>query len=52
MAQFLLDFLTPEHILVGADFDDKWQAIDVMAELLMDKKSGVSHRDLADAVAL
>ena len=48
--EHLLDFLTPDHILVGEKFTDKWNAIDSLAHLLTDK-SGVSHRDLVDAVS-
>lgn len=46
----LLDFLTPERILIGPDLEDKWQAIAEIAHLLTDSKSGVSHKDLVDAV--
>ena len=48
--QRLLDFLTPERIIVGPEFSDKWKAIDKIAHRLTDAKSGVSHKDLVDAV--
>ncbi|MFT7633892.1 MAG: MFS superfamily sulfate permease-like transporter [Mariniblastus sp.] len=46
----LLDFLTPERISIGLTLKDKWQAIDQIAHLLTDTKSGVSHKDLVAAV--
>ncbi len=48
----LLDFLTLERIIIRPTFEDKWQAIDEIAHLLTDAKSGVSHKDLVDAVNL
>ena len=48
--EHLLDFLTPERISIGIDLQDKWQAIDQIAHLITDAKSGVSHKDLVDAV--
>jgi len=39
----LLDFLTPERIIIGPAFEDKWQAIDEIAHLITDSKSGVSQ---------
>lgn len=48
--EHLLDFLTPDRIVVGQNFTDKWQAIDSLAHLLTDIKSGISHRNLVDAV--
>jgi MFS superfamily sulfate permease-like transporter/mannitol/fructose-specific phosphotransferase system IIA component (Ntr-type) len=47
--EHLLDFLTPERIIIGPAFHDKWQAIDAIAHLLTDSKSGVSHKDLVAA---
>lgn len=47
--EHLLDFLAPERIAVGLDLKDKWQAIDQIAHLIADAKSGVSHKDLVDA---
>jgi MFS superfamily sulfate permease-like transporter/mannitol/fructose-specific phosphotransferase system IIA component len=49
--ELLLDFLTPRRIVVGADFDDKWQAIEFIAKLLTDTKTGVSFEDLVAAVS-
>lgn len=48
--EHLLDFLPPEHIVIGPTFADKWQAIDAITDLLTDAKTGVSHKDLAEAV--
>lgn len=48
--EHLLDFLTPERITIDPVWEDKWQAIDQIAHLLTDSKSGVSHKDLVDAV--
>ena len=48
----LLDFLTVDRIVIDPVFEDKWQAIDEIAHLLTDSKSGVSHKDLVDAVYL
>jgi MFS superfamily sulfate permease-like transporter len=48
--EHLLDFLTPERISIGQEMKNKWQAIDQIAHLLTDIKSGVSHKDLVDAV--
>jgi PTS system fructose-specific IIC component len=48
--EHLLDFLRPERIIIDPVFEDKWQAIDTIAHLITDAKSGVSHRDLVGAV--
>ena len=49
--EHLLDFLTPDHVVVGEKFTNKWQAIDSLARLLADVNTGVSHKDLVDAVS-
>jgi MFS superfamily sulfate permease-like transporter len=49
--EHLLDFLTPDHIVIGSNFDNKWHAIDSIAHLLTDAKTGVSHKDLVQAVS-
>ncbi len=47
--EHLLDFLTPKQITIGLDLKDQWEAIDRIAHLITDAKSGVSHADLLDA---